>query len=38
MPERQVSVDEATLVADLQELEPVRKSLRVRADVAKAFR
>jgi uncharacterized protein YndB with AHSA1/START domain len=38
MPERQVSVDEATLAADLQELEPVRKSLRVRADVAKAFR
>jgi uncharacterized protein YndB with AHSA1/START domain len=38
MPERQLSVDEATLVTDAQELEPVRKSLRVRADVAKAFR
>ncbi|WP_260734992.1 SRPBCC family protein [Tunturiibacter lichenicola] len=38
MPQRQVSVDEATLVKDSQELEPVRKSLRVRADVAKAFR
>jgi uncharacterized protein YndB with AHSA1/START domain len=38
MPERQLMVDEATLLADSQELEPVRKSVRVKADVARAFR
>ena len=38
MPERQLMVDEATLQADSQELEPVRKSIRVKADVARAFR
>jgi uncharacterized protein YndB with AHSA1/START domain len=38
MPERQLMVDEATLLADTQELEPVRKSVRVKADVARAFR
>ena len=32
MPERQLMVDEATLQADSQELEPVRKSIRVKAD------
>jgi uncharacterized protein YndB with AHSA1/START domain len=38
MPERQLMVDEATLLADSQELAPVRKSVRVKADVARAFR
>ncbi len=38
MPERQLMVDEATLLADSHELEPVRKSIRVKADVARAFR
>jgi uncharacterized protein YndB with AHSA1/START domain len=38
MPERQLMVDEATLLADSQELAPVRKSIRVKADVARAFR
>src|SRR3984957_6109844 len=38
MPERQLMVDEATLLADSQELEPVRKSVRVKVDVARAFR
>ncbi|NYF88088.1 SRPBCC family protein [Tunturiibacter empetritectus] len=38
MPERQLMMDEATLLADSQELEPVRKSVRVKAEVARAFR
>jgi Activator of Hsp90 ATPase homolog 1-like protein len=38
MPERQLMVDEETLLADSRELPPVRKSVRVKADVVRAFR
>jgi uncharacterized protein YndB with AHSA1/START domain len=39
MPERQLNQQNTTVVeAEAQELEPVRKSIRVRADAARAFR
>jgi uncharacterized protein YndB with AHSA1/START domain len=38
MPERQLDQQETTLEVEDRELEPVRKSIRVRADVARAFR